>query len=330
MKRVLVSTLGESPPVVTEALDILKKEGKKIDQVILLTTIDSHTEESANLLIEHIPKIYEGINIYPISIGAYGDIDSEDALLDFMIKACGVLRDKIKWGGEVFVSIAGGRKTMSALMTLAVQIYGAKELFHIFVDDQELEERSSIIRLRNFSESEQNEILHPDLSKIKIVRMPFIGLFPWVGDIVKTLKGEQTGKREIRDLLVSNKLIENNKPTQLGESFLKILESIESRPEPCDKEPIIRLDRSEPKFKKEIQQIAQKLKNRFSYICEIRDTGWREGEPKVKVEPPDKVKIFFKSRKGFNLSLLLTTTAKTSGQLEVAKKEVEEYMEKEA
>jgi CRISPR-associated protein Csx14 len=330
MKRVLISTLGESPPVVTEALDILKSEGKKIDQVVLLTTIDSHTEESANLLIKHIFKIYQGTNIYPISIEAYGDIDSEKALLDFMIKACGVLRDNIKRENEVFVSIAGGRKTMSALMMLAVQIYGAKELFHIIVDDPELEERSRITQLRKFSEREQNEILHPDLRKIKIVRMPFIGLFPWIGDIVKILKGGQTDKKEIRELLVSNKLIENNKPTQLGESFLKILEQVESRPEPCDKELIIRLDRSEPKFKKEIQQITRKLKDRFSYMCEIRDIGWREGEPKVKVEPPDKLKIFFKSRKGFNLSLLLTTTAKTSGQLEVAKKEVEEFMKREA
>ena len=54
MKRVLISTLGTSPPVVTEALDILKKEGKKVDKVVILTTSDPDTQNASDLLQEHI------------------------------------------------------------------------------------------------------------------------------------------------------------------------------------------------------------------------------------------------------------------------------------
>jgi CRISPR-associated Csx14 family protein len=326
MKRVLISTLGESPPVVTEALDILKREGKNIDRVVLITTIDSHTQQSADLLREHIFKQQIAKDVQLVSIQAYSDIDSPEALFEFMVKACGVLRDNIKGGNEVYVSIAGGRKTMSALMTLAVQIYGAKELFHIYIDDPEFEEKSRITKIRHLSEKEQNEILHPDLNKIKIVKinMPFIGLFPWTSDLIKTLKGEPTDKKEIKELLASNKLIENNKRTPLGELFLRILGNVESRPEPCQTEPRILL--ADHHYKREREELANKLKNRFSYICEIRDISWREGEPKVIKDPPDKLKIYIK-QKGFNLGFLIRTTAKTEGQLLVVENEIKEFLE---
>lgn len=326
MKKVLISTLGESPPVVTEALDILKNEGKKIDSVVLITTIDSDTQESVDLLTEHLYKQQAGLQVQPVLIKSYYDIDSQGAVLEFMINACGVLRDNIKKGNEVFVSIAGGRKTMSALMTLAVQIYGAKELFHIYVDDPDLEEKSRITKLRYLSESERNRILHPDLNKIRIVRMPFIGLFPWISDIIKTLKGEITSNREIKELLISNKLIENNKPTYLGELFLKILGYVESRPEPCETEPVVKISKNHHEWR-EREDLANKLRNRFPYICEIWDENWRAGDPKVKLEPPNKLRIYFKCRRGFNLGFLIKTTAKTDGQLKVAENEIREFLE---
>lgn len=38
MKRILISTLGESPAVVTEAIDYLKSNGTTPDKVVILTT----------------------------------------------------------------------------------------------------------------------------------------------------------------------------------------------------------------------------------------------------------------------------------------------------
>lgn len=328
VKNVLIGTLGESPAVVTEALDILKNRGITIHEVILLTTIDSAAEDSLNLLIEHVPGYYKIKNVTPIQIGAYDDINNEEAVMEFMETACDQLRDMQKRGWNVYVSIAGGRKTMSALMTLAVQIYGAKELFHIIVEDPELEDRSRIDKLIHYDEEEQKEILHPDIGKIKLISMPFIGLFPWTSDIVKTLKGETIDKKEIKELLSSNGLIEDDKPTSLGKRFLDILERVESMPDPRTEELRIKLNKKEPKYKNKIEEIAQRLGRRFSFICEIRDADWRQGESKVKMERPDKLKIYYPSRRGFNLSLLLTTTARTSGQLEMCKREVEKFLER--
>jgi len=327
MKNVLIATLGESPAVVTEALDVLKNRRIPIHEVVLLTTIDSAAEESLNLLTGHLSAA--GIGVHPVQVEAYKDIDTDEAVMEFMEVACNQLRDMQKRGWNVYVSVAGGRKTMSALMTLAVQIYGAKELFHIIVDDPDLEEKSRIENLMHYSKEEQEELLHPDISKIKFVSMPFIGLFPWISDIVKALKGEATDRKEIKELLSSNGLIEDNKPTSLGKRFLDILGRVESMPDPCPEEPEIKLSRKEPKYKEDIEKMANKIKRRFSFVCEIRDADWRRGEPKVKVEHPDRIKVYFPSGKGYNLSLILRTTAKTRGQLEAAKSEVERFMERE-
>lgn len=327
-KNVLIATLGETPSVVTEALDFLRENNVSINEVVLLTTIDANAEASANFLTNYVNSNY-GISTYSVypQVKIYEDIDSEEAVLEFMKLACGQLRDMRKRGENVYVSIAGGRKTMSALMTLAVQIYGAKEQFHIIVDDPELEEKSKINKLMHLRNEDKKKVLHPDRSKVKVVHIPFIGLFPFIKDIVAALQGKEVGSREIKELLISNNLIENNKPTELGKMVLEILESVESLPEPCLHEPEIKLSKKEPKFIKELEKRANEFKDRFHFVCRIMDAKWRRGKPKVKIEKPDKIRVFISTGRGFNYSLILLTTAKTDGELEAAKREVEKFLE---
>lgn len=327
MKRILISTLGERPSVVTEALDFLEKEGKKIDEVTILTTIDSSAEESLNFLYEHIPEHYGISKVFAEQTGAYEDIDSQESLMGFMENACKTLRRYQDQNADIYVSIAGGRKTMSALMTLAVQIYGAKELFHIVVTDPDLEKNSNITHLRHLSSEEKNKILHPENDKIKVVRMPFIGLFPWIKDIIKCLKGEKVDKKEILELLISNNLIKDNNLTPVGKTFLHILGRVGSLPPPCR-------DRKGPKDikhhnGKEISEMADRIMERFNYVCEVKSIPWEEGKPKVKIVEQSKegcIEVYFRHRKGFNMGLLLKTTATTQGELETIKKELGQFL----
>lgn len=317
--------------MVTEAIDKLKKEGTEIDEVILLTTKDNDTKESAKLLSNHLPTYYENkIHISNIrGIDTYFDIDSQESLLDFMQNACEILKTLKKRNVETHVCIAGGRKSMSALMTLAVQIYGATSLFHIILDDLELEQKGKISNLRNKDEREINEILHPKLAVIKLVRLPFIGLFPWIGDILKGLKGQEISK-DIRNILKDNNLIRDSGITDIGKTVLNILESVESLPEPCLYEAQVHLSSKEPKYKDRLQEMVNKLKRRFSFICELSDIPWKQGVPKVLAKEGNILEVYFPSRKGFNLALKLVTTATTSGQLEKAKQEVERFLNKES
>ena len=336
MKKVLLSTFGESPAVVTEAIDALEREGIRIDFYCLLTTKDSDARSALELLIEHIPSYYGSrVSLWRI-IGskeekdyeAYGDIDSQEAVIGFMKQACGILREIKKLNWEAYVSIAGGRKTMSALMALAVQLYGAKELFHVIVEDLEVEEEGKISRLRNLPPEKKIKALHPPAEVVKLVRVPFVTLFPWIPDIVKVLKGEEVKTKDVRDFLVANRLLEEDRPTTLGQIFLEILEHVETSPEPCPEAPIgkEKIKIRDHHYRKESEEMAIKLAHRFPFVCGIQDIAWRQGESKTKAKG-NRIEVYFRHRKGFNLALSLDTSAKTPGQLEWARREIEKWLD---
>ncbi|MFA0735050.1 MAG: hypothetical protein OGMRLDGQ_001550 [Candidatus Fervidibacter sp.] len=332
MKKILLATLGESPAVVTEAIDRLKSDGVDIGAVTILTTKDIYAQEALNLLAQHIPDYYQGrVEFQGVAgtrlVDAFYDVDSDKAVTEFMQEACSVLRDYRRWA-EVHVCIAGGRKAMSALLTLAVQFYGATSLFHIILQDPEIEEGGHITKLKNLPKEEQDRYLHPPIDQIKLVRLPFIGLFAMLGDILRGLRGEEV-RGEVRELLEQNGLWQGGNITELGRMVLQVLENVETLPEPRDGECEIKLAEKEPKEVAETCKWADLFAHRFSFVKRIEDIGWREGQPKVKPEPPDKLVVFVPGRRVSGVGFRLTTTAQTEGQLQRAAQEVERLLNRE-
>jgi len=330
MKKVLLATLGEAPAVVTEAIDRLQTDGVSIDIVVLLTTKDIYAQDAVSLLGEHLPAHYGGkVTLHGARIlGTFYDVDSDTAALEFMNQACAALRDYRKKGWEVYVCIAGGRKAMSALLTLAVQFYGAKRLFHVLVEDPLLEEEGHILKLRNKSPEERNQALHPPVEQIKLVNLPFIGLFPLLWDIISGLK-DRSVRSEVRELLEQNGLITAGTLTPLGQMVSEVLERVEALPEPRQGDCDASLAKKEPGEAQATKEWANRLANRFLFIERIEDIGWREGQPKVRAEPPNTLVVFLPGRKVRGIGFRLTTTAQTPGQLERARQEVERWIEKE-
>jgi CRISPR-associated protein Csx14 len=330
MKKVLLATLGESPAVITEAVDRLRAEGVAVDSVVVLTTKDTYAQSALSLLSEHLPDYYSGeVALLDARVlETFHDVDSDTAALEFMSQACAALRDYRKKGWEVYVCIAGGRKAMSALLTLAVQFYGAKRLFHVLVEDLLLEEEGHILKLRNKSPEERNQALHPPVEQIKLVNLPFIGLFPLLEDIVKGLHGRSV-RPEVQELLEQNGLCTADGPTDLGRMVLQVLESVEALPEPRTSDCDIKLASKEPKEAQRTQEWAESLCNHFSFVERIEDIGWREGQPKVRMEPPNVLVLYLPGRRVPGIGFRLTTTAQTPGQLERARQEVERWIDKE-
>lgn len=330
MKKILLATLGESPAVITEAIDRLQVDGVMIDSVVVLTTKDTYAQSALSLLSEHLPNYYAGkVALSDARIlEAFYDVDTDEAVLEFMNQACTALRDYRKIGWEVYVCIAGGRKIMSALLALAVQFYGAQRLFHVLVDDPVLEEEGHILRLRNKSREEQRQILHPPAELIKLINLPFIGLFPLLNNIIAGLKGEEIST-EIKNLLRQNGLLSSEgSPTYIGRMVLRVLEYVEASPKLRTGECEIKLASKEPKEAQRTQEWANRLANRFFFVECIEDIGWREGQPKVKEEPPNKLIVFLPGKRVKGIGFRLTTTAQTPGELEWAKKEIEKWLEK--
>ncbi|NSW77023.1 MAG: CRISPR-associated protein Csx14 [Candidatus Atribacteria bacterium] len=330
MKKVLMATLGESPAVVTEAIDRLAHEGVPIDSVVILTTSDAHARMSLELLQEHIPAYYNHrVNLFDVRrLDGLYDVDSDTAVLKFMEEACSALRDCRKKGWEVYASIAGGRKAMSALFALAVQFYGARRLFHVLTQDPELEEEGRIWKLQNRTPEEQKRLLHPPVETIQLVQLPFVGLFPLLGNIITGLQGGSVSG-EVRQILEDNGLVRADKVTDLGKTVLQILQNVESLPEPRQGECHFKFAEKEPKEAPKTREWANRLANRFLFIERVDDIGWREGQPKVKKEPPNTLLIFLPGRRVTGIGFRLTTTARTEGQLNRACQEVEKWIERE-
>lgn len=110
---------------------------------------------------------------------------------------------------------------------------------------------------------------------------------------------------------------------------MQVLESVEALPEPRDGDCDVRLNRKEPKEAEETKKWADRLASRFLFVERIEDIGWREGQPKVKAEPPNVLVVFLPGRRVLGIGFQLTTTAQTPGQLERARQEVERWIEKE-
>ena len=330
-KNILLATLGTAPAVITEAVDLLREEGIRIDGISLFLTQDSDVQDSFALLAQHLPTHDQISWITPVQIGVYTDIDSTQAAAEFLQVASQHLKTLRDAGYRVYVSIAGGRKAMSALLALAVQFFGAERLFHIWVPPW-LEEEGEIHELRKWQNSpeELTRRLHPTLNadptdRPRLVTLPVIGLFPFLEDIRLALTEQGEVPRDIRRLLRENGLLTSQgEVTELGRLIGQILESVEGLPPARQEECKVHI--APHHYRDRLEKFAWQLCGRFPFIAEIQSGEWRSGEGKIKTEPPNRIRIFEPLGTDFPLQLILTTTAKTQGQLEAARRAIERYL----
>jgi CRISPR-associated protein Csx14 len=124
-------------------------------------------------------------------------------------------------------------------------------------------------------------------------------------------------------------LVLKDQVTEAGKTLLKILEGIQSLPEPRSGECGQYLAKKEPMEAQTTREWAEKIARRFTFVTRIEDIGWREGQPKVKAESPNYLTIFVPGRRVRGIGLRLSTTAQTDGQLQRAASEVQNWIERE-
>ena len=329
-RNILLATLGTSPAVVTEAVDLLQAEGIRIAGVFLFVTQDTDVQDSFSLLFAHLPQ-HDGITwVNYIPVGVYHDIHTTDAVVEFLQLASQQLKTLRDAGHRVYVSISGGRKAMSALLALAVQFYGAERLFHIWVPPW-LEAEGEIDKLRKYRNwpEKLTEKLHPPLNGLEegpqLVTLPVIGLFPFLDDIRAALTGQAEPPRDIRRLLQTNDLLTSQgEVTELGRRVAEILSSVEGLPPARQEE--CRIHIASHHYKDRLEAFAKELCGRFPFIAEIRSGEWRRGEAKVKAESPNIVRVFEPLGTDFPMQLILVTTARNPGELEAARRKIEQYL----
>ncbi len=159
-RNILVAVAGGSPAIVTETLWALTKQKHvRVDEVRILTTAKGKDAILNTLLhpshgrfktcIDEL-ELTNRITFNETTIRVFQDItgadlndirtDHDNSLAADQI--CATIRD---WTQEpetkLFCSVAGGRKTMSIYLTIAMMLYGRKDdkLFHVLVNPEGFE-----------------------------------------------------------------------------------------------------------------------------------------------------------------------------------------------
>ncbi len=320
--NVLLSSLGLSPAVVTETIDALENTGLQVNTVVLLSTSNEQILNTyIPLLQDDFADTYQGrIELIPASI-ANDDIWTAQDNLDFIKLATTYLNTYRKRGDSVYVSIAGGRKTMSAAMAIVAQLFGAKGLYHVLVPEEIERKRLNYEDLKNLPKVRREEF-HPNVLLMELVSIPVVGLFPYMSQITGVLQGEAAkDQANVADLLRENELIDaEGKPTQAGKDLLAILSDVEIAPEasttpPSKKE--IRIPRHN--IPKADENKLRTIANRMCYspfVNGIATTEWNsQTQQKYRINDDQSITFFIpQTKKG--LTLRTFTTANTRAQAE--------------
>lgn len=186
----LVCTLGTSAPVITETLDALRVQKKiSVDRLVIIHTTfndvfkkktKSGKEVGLNAMQEYLKanSDYCAIDVKPVSLERESILTEEDNkhLLKTLLS---VLAEEQRAGNDLYISIAGGFKTMSAMALFSAYLLGCKGVYHILVKGDE------------FSLTDQHGFAMP-LDLLSLVEIPTISLAPFLRTVVAEIdRGNQ-------------------------------------------------------------------------------------------------------------------------------------------
>ncbi len=153
MRKVLLCTVGLSPQVVTETLYALDRQDNWIPDQLVLVTTRSGGEGCRHLLLDRhngalyryakewrapwARKLAEQARLEIVDTDS-GDLDASRATLLFASRIAEIISEICDdQDTQLHVSLAGGRKPASALVTQALSLYGRPQdkLSHVLVPD---------------------------------------------------------------------------------------------------------------------------------------------------------------------------------------------------
>jgi len=159
--------------VVTEAVDALVEMGLRPRRVYVVTTSDPViVQKCVPLLRREFAVRYPDVELVVRTL-TKDDIYDEEDNEEFMRLVAGILHEEcVLRGSQVYLSLAGGRKTMSAVMAVLGCIYRAKAIIHVLVPP-EVERKGHIDVLEKLSPEERGEVMHPssDTRRVVVLRL---------------------------------------------------------------------------------------------------------------------------------------------------------------
>lgn len=179
-KNVLIATLGESPIIVTSMVKALQEKAQiNIDRVDVIHPEGEKLIAPGCALIEDHLKGQCCVNSWPLG---FPDANSRETSMAFFRILSGLIESHEHAENSVYLSLAGGRKNMSALMAVTCQFFECvRGLYHIldkYEDDPDPRKRNfhSIETLFDNGEEERKGKLSPPADNLILVEIPYPSL----------------------------------------------------------------------------------------------------------------------------------------------------------
>lgn len=199
-KHILISILGRTPQILTEALYALMISRKiPISEIWVLTTKEGYPAISEHLLDSHHGKFYEFChdwNIDPSTIKfdaehimvaedldhrsqASPDAEQCEPLVNLILKVLRMLTSDPTI--VLHCSLAGGRKTMSVYFAYALQFFGRPQdkLYHVLTQPQEFLNHADFYYIpphHRFLELGNGKSISTEQATIELIEVPYIRL----------------------------------------------------------------------------------------------------------------------------------------------------------
>lgn len=174
-KNVLIATLGESPIVVSSMVQALQtKKDLTIDE---LHVIYPQGERLIDLGYDLLKEHFNGVCTVTQSTLPFPDANSRERAIEFLRILSDSIRTHENMGDHVYLSLAGGRKNMSAVMAVTCQFFECvRGLYHVLdkhEDDPIKRNFHSIEALFDFPEDGRAKKLSPPVEEFTLVEIPY-------------------------------------------------------------------------------------------------------------------------------------------------------------
>jgi TIR domain/CRISPR-associated protein NE0113 (Cas_NE0113) len=168
-RNVLIASLGDSPAIITAMYDLLiQREHLALDLVRVLCPSGDDVQIAYEQVEQYFPD-KQKLRYEPLS---FIDADSWQHACMFLQKLCNMLEQYQERGDAVYLSLAGGRKSMAALMAWVTPFFSCvKGLYHVVSPEKEY--FPSVDEIERMSEVKRSQEMHPRLDHLALVNIPF-------------------------------------------------------------------------------------------------------------------------------------------------------------
>lgn len=170
--NVLIASLGDSPAIITAMCDRLMQRELRltIDRVKILCPGGDDVQRAYELVEKYFPD-KQKLRHEQLP---FVDADSWSHACMFLQKLCIMLDQHQEKKDKVYLSLAGGRKSMAALMAWVMPYFSCIQgLYHLV--STEKEDFPSVYKIEDMLAANRFLEMHPHLDSLSLVDIPFEG-----------------------------------------------------------------------------------------------------------------------------------------------------------